>query len=215
MRSRNRHFRGSIIANLILVLGLGAFLTSGLLASMGRFWRQPSSSRAQPRVAVTSASVTAAAVLAGLDTENLLAAGVTCGQFAGLAAAVAAQVRDHPDTLADRANGPQAIFAAVTTSFSDAQRAALQAIRANSQWKVPPAYRLVERTPTEWIRLRDALADEAIAASKRHTLDRGVSTYLAGVRANSAVAAALRNANNAAAARTAWGEAANAAARAR
>ncbi len=201
------------VINVSLVLGLCTLLTFGMFASMSRFWRQPGTSRQPRAVAVSPASVTAAAVLAGLDAESLLAAGVTTSQFATIAGDAAAHVRDHPANLADRANGPQAMFTALTASLTDAQRASLQTIRANRQWKVPAAYKLVERTPAQWVTLRDALADEAIAATKHHNLDRAVVAFLAGVRAQPAVANALQRANNAASTRSAWTQAAEQGAR--
>ena len=84
-------------------------------------------------------------------------------------------------------------FSAATANLSNAQRLALTNIRANKGWELPTEYLVVNRTETEWVALRDALANERIAAELPGTLSQTCQALLATVRADPAVAAARTN----------------------
>ena len=53
--------------------------------------------------------------------------------------------------------------AGAEATLSQDQRAQLGRIRANRQWELPTEFLLVDRTETQWVALRDALANEKIA----------------------------------------------------
>ncbi len=82
------------------------------------------------------------------------------------------------------------IFAAATANLSSAQRTALTNLRANASWNLPKEFLVVNRDQAEWVRLRDALANEKISHKLGDEADAGAQTQLANWRANSSVAAA-------------------------
>jgi hypothetical protein len=84
-------------------------------------------------------------------------------------------------------------FSAAIANLPNAQRVALANIRANKGWELPAEYLVVNRTEVEWVALRDALANERIAAELPDTLSQTCQALLATVRADPAVAAARSN----------------------
>ncbi|MBI5285617.1 MAG: hypothetical protein HY874_11035 [Chloroflexi bacterium] len=82
------------------------------------------------------------------------------------------------------------VFDAATTSLSTLQRTALINLRANAAWNLPPEFLVVNRTQEDWVRLRDALANEKIARKLHDQPDASAQAQLANWRSHSAVAAA-------------------------
>ena len=89
-----------------------------------------------------------------------------------------------------RTAGIDALFAAVTASLTNTQRARLATIRANKAWKLPIELLTVERTEAEWIELRDALSNERITAKHGEATNQACQSLLAAARADATVAAA-------------------------
>ncbi|MGE0367175.1 MAG: hypothetical protein AB7Q00_15715 [Phycisphaerales bacterium] len=115
--------------------------------------------------------------------------------------------------IAARSTVLEAVRVAATANLAEGQRAAILTIRGNRSRGVPPEYAVTSRTPQEWVRLRNALADERIAQAKGEDVADSVQTLLSSVRAESAIAAARTNVANAGQnVRTTWTNAANTAA---
>ncbi len=91
---------------------------------------------------------------------------------------------------AQRTAALDALFSAATANLTAPARATLGKIRANQGWQLPIEYLVADRTQAQWVALRDALAGERYCAEYHETLDAGVQTLLAGVRADGAVATA-------------------------
>jgi len=90
---------------------------------------------------------------------------------------------------AQRATILDQIFAAATTSLPQAQRDALSLLRGNRTWGVALEFCVISRSASEWCSLRDALANERIAAQNGESADPGAQVMLANWRAAPAVAA--------------------------
>lgn len=82
------------------------------------------------------------------------------------------------------------IFAAATANLSSTQRTALTNLRANSSWNLPREFLVVNRDQAEWVRLRDALANERISRKLGDEADAAAQAQLANWRAAPTVAAA-------------------------
>ncbi|MBI5283451.1 MAG: hypothetical protein HY874_00010 [Chloroflexi bacterium] len=101
------------------------------------------------------------------------------------------------------------LFASATANLSAAQRTALTNLRANAAWNLPPEFLVVNRSQEDWVRLRDALANEKIARKLHDQPDAGAQAQLANWRASVAVAAARTGLDtNLAQIRTNWNAAA-------
>lgn len=100
----------------------------------------------------------------------------------------------------------EALFTAGTVVLSTDQVAALSRIRVNqAAWNVPLQYLVVDRTQEEWVHVRAALANERISAKDGEDPDAEDQSYLAEVRADSAVAAAKTSLDtNLGAVKSAW-----------
>jgi hypothetical protein len=83
-----------------------------------------------------------------------------------------------------------AIFNAATASLSDGQKSALSTIRGNRSWDLPLEFLTVNREQSEWVAVRDALANERIAVSLPDSLNQTAQSSLATWRADSSVSAA-------------------------
>jgi len=100
-----------------------------------------------------------------------------------------------------------AIFDAATTSLNQEQKSMLRAQKQNKGKSVPAKYLVVDRSDTEWVALRDALADQRIAARDGRQPAAEVAQRIATADANASVAAAgQRLAGDLAASRTAWSQ---------
>ncbi len=85
------------------------------------------------------------------------------------------------------------MFSAGTWGLSEAQRSTLAAIRSNSNWDLPTEFLVVDHTEAEWVQLREALANERIAAKLGEDPDPGAQAILAQFRSNPLVAVARAN----------------------
>jgi hypothetical protein len=91
---------------------------------------------------------------------------------------------------AQRAAALDAVLTAATASLPTAQRTALLTARANAAWNLPPEFLVVNRSQEDWVRLRDALANERIARKLDDQPDPAAQALLANWRAVPAVAMA-------------------------
>ena len=99
----------------------------------------------------------------------------------------------------------EACFAAATTGMSPAQRATLTLMRNHSDREVPHEYLVSQRSDADWVRLRDALANERIATDLPGSMDDDSQSYLASVRAEPAIAGARSSlSTNTASVLSAW-----------
>ena len=105
------------------------------------------------------------------------------------------------------------IFSSAVANLSAGQRAALTQIRANRAQEMsashPIEFLVIDRTQTDWVNLRDCLANEHIAIKHPETLDQGAQARLATWRADPAVSTAKNSLDSTIAAiTTAWNTAA-------
>lgn len=115
----------------------------------------------------------------------------------------ACTARDSAATARDTALA--AVITGATAGLSSGQRSALATIRANRSWNLPLEFLVVNREQAEWVALRDALANEKIAAKVGDEPDAASQTALGVWRSNQAVAAARVSLDtNLAAITTAW-----------
>ena len=109
-----------------------------------------------------------------------------------------ASYQSQMSSLASAATARQsaldAVFNAASANLTAPQRATLTQIRANRAADhskgFPIEFQVVGRTESEWIALRDALANEKQAIKYPDTLDEGAQSLLSTARANGSVAAA-------------------------
>lgn len=107
-----------------------------------------------------------------------------------------------------------AVFDAATTSMTQEQKSMLRSQKQNKGKSVPAKYTVVDRSDAEWVALREALADQRIAARDGREANAEVRQRIATADANSVVAAAgQRLSGDRAAARAAWTQAIAAATR--
>jgi hypothetical protein len=83
-----------------------------------------------------------------------------------------------------------AIFSAATANLTNAQQTALATIRANRSWDLPLEFLTVNREQSEWVAVRDALANERVAVSLPDSLNQTAQSNLATWRADPSVSAA-------------------------
>ena len=119
-------------------------------------------------------------VRAGTADEDELEA------YPGIIAAFGAAASQQQTVLAG-------LLDAATVGLTGAQRAKLDQIRLNQEWKLPVEFLVVDREETEWVALRDALANERISARLGETPDVAGQTLLAQLRADPAVSTARAN----------------------
>lgn len=125
------------------------------------------------------------------------------------------QYQTAKTTLANATSARQTILDGYFTSgisgLSQAQRTALTTIRANRTWELPLEYLVTTRSQADFVKLRDALANERIALDLPDTSNQSAMTFLSGVRAETDVAAALSASNaHLAAVTSSWNTAAGA-----
>jgi hypothetical protein len=99
-----------------------------------------------------------------------------------------------------------AIFNAATANISNAQKTALSTIRTNrAAWDLPLEFLVVNREQSEWVAVRDALANERIAVSLPDSLNTNAQASLATWRADPAVSSAKSSSDaNLASITTSW-----------
>lgn len=119
------------------------------------------------------------------------------------------QAGTTPDqALAARDAFYSAMFDAATTSLSQEQKAMLLAQKRNKGKSVPAKYLVIDRSDAEWVVLRDALADQAIASRDGRQAPDSVQQVIASADANAAVSSAgQRLSGDRTAMRTAWTQA--------
>lgn len=88
------------------------------------------------------------------------------------------------------------LFDAGTKSLSAQTITKLRTIRTNkAAWDFPTEFLIVDRTQSEWVQLRDALANEKVSAKYEDNLDQALASQLATWRAVSAVSTAKTGLN--------------------
>jgi len=92
--------------------------------------------------------------------------------------------------IAERKTCMNSFRTTALAGLSEAQRNALRNIRRNSEWKVPVPYRVVNRTPEQWMELEEFLDVERIETRWGHDVPAEVVTVLAEARSNQRFAAA-------------------------
>lgn len=79
------------------------------------------------------------------------------------------------------------------TPLSVGERQTLLGFLGRDHWGLPVEFLSVDRTESEWVRLRSALAAERIANRKGQNMDHDLSAYLNAARAQASVVAAAAN----------------------
>ena len=105
--------------------------------------------------------------------------------------ALAAARSSQTSAAASRQSALSSLFNAGTAGLSQTQRTVLTNTRANAQWEVPVEYLTVTRTESQWVALREALANERIALAHNESPASAAQTLLQEVRSNLSVAAAI------------------------
>jgi hypothetical protein len=103
--------------------------------------------------------------------------------FPGLESTLASAVSARDTALT-------ALFTAAAANLNSGQRTTLAAIRANRSWKLPIEFLTFNREEVDWVELRNALANERVAAKNSTTPNSECQTLLATERARTEVAAA-------------------------
>ena len=117
-------------------------------------------------------------------------------------------VTDLTGAKSDRADVLDALFDAGVASLSQAKKDTLATIRGNRGFKVATQFLVVDRSETDWLALKAALAHERIAAELGDSVDSEVATLLSSARADSAVADAKSSLDSSLAAlESAWDDA--------
>jgi hypothetical protein len=103
------------------------------------------------------------------------------------------------------------LYTAATDSLTSLQRSDLETIRANASHRGPVAFKVVERSESSWVDIRDALASERYANETGEPVPDGAAAFLSSIRSESDVASAqasydLRYAEVAAACDSALGD---------
>ena len=114
--------------------------------------------------------------------ERLVRSGT--GTEDDLAALVQARV-DFANAQTQRAAELTALLDAATAGVTGPHRATLEKLSANAPWKQPIEFHTVDRDQVDWVALREALANERIAAKRQETPDPGAQALLQQLRAGS------------------------------
>lgn len=84
---------------------------------------------------------------------------------------------------------------------------ALATVRANASWELPPQYLVVQHSQSDWVALRDAIANDTISARRGDDPDPDAHSLLLQAQADPAVAAASASLQNLSALNLAWNQA--------
>ncbi|RNC81661.1 MAG: hypothetical protein ED559_07695 [Phycisphaera sp.] len=87
----------------------------------------------------------------------------------------------------------KALFESATSGLSDKAVLTLQTIASNSRWTCPIQYRCSTRTEADWIRIRDALANDRISRELGEKPDPDLQRVLASCNADGASVLARTN----------------------
>ena len=102
---------------------------------------------------------------------------------------VAERIEYSPYGLARRIENPSTgVFG---DELPDHVKQQMARVNANIGWKLPAPYTRVDRTESQWVALRDALAAERIADKRGEELGSEFETLLLQVRAETATAEAM------------------------
>lgn len=82
------------------------------------------------------------------------------------------------------------VFQTLSAELSQGQRASLTQLRANERWRVPVQYRVVERSQSGWVRLRELLAHVRTYTANELEPRSGLVSELAALDQEELVAAA-------------------------
>lgn len=86
------------------------------------------------------------------------------------------------------------LFADIAGALGQTKHDALAAMRSNSEWRMPVEFLVLGREEPEWLQLRQALANERIAANYEDAeLDQADQTFLTQERSRPAIAVAKAN----------------------
>jgi hypothetical protein len=96
---------------------------------------------------------------------------------------------------------------AAMANFSPELHAALDTLNANKAWDLPVQYRAVSRSQADWVNLRDALANQRIAAAWNEDPDPAAAALLQTVNTDPAVNNAANNLASTQELQTAWNQA--------
>lgn len=97
-----------------------------------------------------------------------------------------------------------ALFNAATDGLSGGTKTLIQRIHANRDKDVPLKYRGTERTEAQWVALRDAISNQAIAARLNETLESASANLLAAEGATEETIRATAAMSNLTDVRTSW-----------
>jgi hypothetical protein len=130
-------------------------------------------------------------IQAGLSTEQDRAAYATAQSSLSAAQAQAQTVLDAASTAA-------------MANFSPELKTALETLNANKAWDLPIQYRAVSRSQADWVGLRDALANDRVAAGLHQEPDPTAAALLQAANQNPAVLSAANNLQGITELQTAW-----------
>lgn len=145
--------------------------------------------------ALSAADVAFASAQAAADTlqrkiQSGRASSEEVASYASIAAAAATKKSDREAVIA-------ALLSAGTTGLDAGTIAKLQTIRTNrAAWDLPIEFLVVNRSQADWVKLRDALANERISAKFEEPADQALAAQLATWRADQTVAAAKTGLNS-------------------
>jgi len=83
------------------------------------------------------------------------------------------------------------LFDAAVADLSQAKQDLLANIRKNRGWGFACCYLVADRSEADWVKLRDALANEKISAKLGEAADPSCSSFLGSVKGETAVSAAI------------------------
>jgi hypothetical protein len=125
------------------------------------------------------------------------------GDVANFVAATAAL----NEARASRQTVLNALIASSVAGLPFEVAATLATLRTNSGWELPTQYGVVNHGETDWIALRDAIANDTISARRGEDPDPDAHAYLLQAQADPTVAAATANLQNLAPLNLAWNQA--------
>ena len=125
------------------------------------------------------------------------------GDVSNFVAATAAlnEARASRQTIVD------GLITASVAGLSSEVTSTLATLRGNKSWELPTQYGVVNHGETDWMALRDAIANDTISARRGEDPDPDAHAYLLQAQADPAVSAAASNLQNLAPLNLAWNQA--------
>jgi hypothetical protein len=99
------------------------------------------------------------------------------------------------------------LITASVNGLAAEKTSALATLRANASWELPPQYLVVNHSESDWVALRDAVANDAISARNGNDPDPDAHTLLLQAQADPSVAASSASLQNLNALNLAWNQA--------